>query len=345
MKNKVASITNNLLLVIKISAMIAPCLANQKKRDPIIGILGQYSKDLLGKYIPNSNSTSAFISKSYVTWVSQAGAIPLIIPYNYPKKLVEKVLEDVDLVLLPGGANLLADLNLHPTLYQEIGELAIKTSIRKFDEEGIIYPVIATCLGFQQVAIYFSGHKVSVIKGWKKGESGGQTLDLEPDFWNSRIYKNFDKTLVEDVASLGNVYFSHKYSVLFEAYQKYLSDQFLLTSTSRAKNPQHERFVSSMEHVKYPIFGTQYHPEKNQYERKPGNMTKLRRDMKTMQFMRDYIIDIVSMARPFSEKRKNVPKYLNAFFATNSGDTFAYPGWVYERVYLFHNLIFQSILN
>jgi len=64
------------------------------------------------------------------------------------------------------------------------------------------------------------------------------------------------------------MYYNHHWSVFDSAYEKYPRLDKLYLRTAYGTNSKGVRYIASFEGKQYPIYGTQYHPEKNNFEHK-----------------------------------------------------------------------------
>ena len=132
--------------------------------------------------------------------------------------------------------------------------------IKKFNDAGHFYPLWATCLGFEHLVTYTADKGKNVIDEFDVfGESLPLAFTKSPI--DSRMYHDMGKDAFE--LSKGNfTYNHHKWGV---APSQFLSDKGLnsfwdVTANSFTSNGT--EFVASIEAKKYPIYGTQFHPEK-----------------------------------------------------------------------------------
>lgn len=94
--------------------------------------------------------------------------------------------------------------------------------------------------------------------------------DLDDETWHpvkpgkdlsrSSIFNTMDRKLVEAGFQNGNIYYSHHCRYKVEDFVENVGEVFYLTGTS--SDDQDREFIASFEHKKYPIYATQYHPEK-----------------------------------------------------------------------------------
>jgi len=91
-------------------------------------------------------------------------------------------------------------------------------------------------------------------------------LVFTEEAYNSRFYSFAPDGLMKIYSNpdLKVTLNNHHYGVNLTAFDEKLSKDFRLISIN--EDEQGKEFVSTMEHFKYPIYGVQWHPEKNMFE-------------------------------------------------------------------------------
>ena len=122
---------------------------------PVIGILSRtYSKCI------DSSYNYIGVPSDYVESIIDAGGIPVVLPVTTDTRLIEKLIESIDGLLVPGGGD------LNPLLYGEepiIKQGEISDEIDKFDMEAVKIaddkgkPMIGICRGIQIINAVFGG--------------------------------------------------------------------------------------------------------------------------------------------------------------------------------------------
>ncbi|KAK5878000.1 hypothetical protein CesoFtcFv8_025453 [Champsocephalus esox] len=134
------------------------------------------------------------------------------------------------------------------------------------NKRGDYFPVWGTCLGYEQLTVLTSGEKLLT-----RTDTSGVSLPLlfTKEAKQSRMFKSFPAELMEALASEPLTGNSHKWSVsvLTHNANKDLKHFYKVLSTNTDGEIE---FVSTVEAYDYPIYGTQWHPEKNAFQwRKP----------------------------------------------------------------------------
>lgn len=191
------------------------------------------------------------ISISYATYLSKFGQVIPILPSN-------QVIEDLDLLILPGGPDLSpTSLNVPPTFANSFicpfREYFYKNVLSKYIERKI--PVFGICLGFQQLNVHFGG---------------GLTLDHPFNYSSKSRDEKVDKAIITELGLKYHKQFypnyPHKlpkdYDINSLHHQGVKENEIaptfdIISTTNTYGFINVEAFV----HKTLPIAGVQYHPE------------------------------------------------------------------------------------
>lgn len=210
---------------------------------PVVGILSQPKT--------SGNETYHYIAASYVKWIESSGAIAIPIPYDADETLTREIFSQINGVLFPGGDALL------PLSASVMWELALESNKR-----GEYFPLWGTCLGFEFL-IELAGGK-NVLQTGFNAENVSLPLILSTEH-KSQLYQ---EEYIQNIVSTKNITMNNHRNGITPSHfggNARLTTMFRATSTSidLDGNP----FVSTIESsMNYPIFGVQYHPEKNTFE-------------------------------------------------------------------------------
>ena len=105
--------------------------------------------------------------------------------------------------------------------------------------------------------------------------------------------------------------------------------------TSTADNGM--TFVALVEHQTYPFFGSQFHPEKNQFERGQATAT-LDKSTPTIQFLASVIIELAARVQATAKPLAQIPVSLQAYFAIYTTPIVTVYD-AFERVYLLQRFL------
>ncbi|XP_055737820.1 gamma-glutamyl hydrolase-like isoform X2 [Salvelinus fontinalis] len=256
-----------LLFCFAFSILSYSCTVPKKRNDkPIIGVLAQEVDS------PQPQKAS-YIAASYVKFLESAGArvVPVIILY-------------------PGG-----DASIVSSGYADAARIFYELAIEANSREDY-FPVWGTCLGFEELT-YLTSRKQLLYKT----NTSGVMLPLV--FTNgsreSKLFKGFPAEVLDALASEPITENSHEWSLTLENYTRNADlRKFykVLTTNSDGKT----EFVSTMEAYGFPIYGTQWHPEKNAFEWTRPYIPHSPSAVKTTFFMADFMVN---------EARKNFHKF------------------------------------
>ncbi|KAH8365445.1 hypothetical protein KR093_000873 [Drosophila rubida] len=247
---------------------------------PIIGVLAQeLYPDSLSATTYNSTS---YIAASYVKFVEGAGGrvVPIWIGRN--QSYYEKLLKNLNGVLLPGGATFFNETNG----YGDAGEHLIRIA-KQINDNGTFFPVWGTCLGMELMVL-------KVANGTETRSdcnSIGQNLPLEfnSDYNTSRLFAGASEDIISALSMENVTYNYHRYCYTVESFDEpALKDNWRIMSVNHDVNDY--EFVSSIEHVKYPFYGVQFHPEKPLYEFVSSKVPHTISAVKVSQYFADFFM-------------------------------------------------------
>ncbi|XP_022901962.1 gamma-glutamyl hydrolase-like [Onthophagus taurus] len=268
---------------------------------PIIGVLSQgiyYNQKLDPKY-------HSYIAASYVKYLESAGARVVPVFIEKPLSYYEKVIKYTNGILLPGGAVTFSSTDGYTSAGQIIYDLAIE-----LNNKGDYYPIWGTCLGMELLPYVASKGKDFLSKCSAKKIA--QPLHFTANFKSSKIFSRAPDEIVT-ILKLKNVtYNNHERCYTEESFKLNKMDDFIVLSTNEDSNGF--KFISSFESKKYPFYGVQFHPEKNNFEFKIGNNV------------------------PHSSEAIKMSQYFANFFVEESKrNNHSYPDWESEMGALIYN--------
>jgi putative glutamine amidotransferase len=143
------------------------------KWQPLIGVTSDYHEggDIF-------KGPAYFIGENYISAVREAGGIPVILPYSPDTKVIEKLAERIDGLLITGG-----NFDINPVLYgedpiDEIGELNNKRTTFEMEIARIALrtdmSVLGICGGEQLLNVAGGGSLYQDIETQVKGASSHQ---------------------------------------------------------------------------------------------------------------------------------------------------------------------------
>ncbi|KAH8302524.1 hypothetical protein KR044_007946, partial [Drosophila immigrans] len=289
---------------------------------PIIGILAQelYPDNLSAT---TYNATS-YIAASYVKFVEGAGGrvVPIWIGRN--QSYYEKLLRNLNGVLLPGGATFFNETNG----YGDAGEHLIRIA-KQINDNGTFFPVWGTCLGMELMVL-----KVANGSETRSNcNSSGQALPLEfkEDYNKSRLFTGASDVVISALANENITYNYHRYCYTVASF-----DEPALKNNWRIMSVNHDfngyEFVSTIEHLKYPFYGVQFHPEKPLYEFVSSKVPHTKSAVLVSQYFADFFM---SEARQCPHTFPNMTEQKRSLIYNYNPKYTALIGSGYTQQYLF----------
>lgn len=252
----------------------------------VFGILSQpfYEDDDDGENDPDDGSfNNTYISASYVKWLEDGGARSIPIPYDASPSLVEDILSQVDGVLFPGGGSSLPSAAI--TIWDKLHSEAYYFLEKESEQSPDLIPLWGTCLGMEFIVQLAAdanetdcdhGCNQEILeKGFDSNNISLPLIDVD----RRGLYK---PDIVYDIVTGYNVTMNnHHLGISPDRFRNNsgLSRRFHITSINYDRKGR--AFVSTIEPSKEysahvysssstdvvpPIYGVQYHPEKNTHE-------------------------------------------------------------------------------
>ncbi|XP_017043413.1 gamma-glutamyl hydrolase A [Drosophila ficusphila] len=292
---------------------------------PIIGVLTQevYTDGLISRHFDNKTS---YIAASYVKYLEGAGArvVPIWIGRN--RSYYEDLMHKINGVLLPGGATWFNQTNG----YADAGEHLIQLAIEQNDQ-GIFMPVWGTCLGMELMVYKLANgteHRISC-----QGKGIALPMEFKEDFNKSRLFASISDDVVAAMIKENVTYHWHQY-----CYTEKDFERDLLNETWRVISLNHDwdgnEFISTMEHIKYPFYGVQFHPEKPLYEFTKTSIPHTEAAVLSGQFFADFF---VNEARKSNQSFTNATEQARTLIYNYKPEYTSILGSSYIQQYLFTN--------
>ncbi|CAL1596379.1 unnamed protein product [Knipowitschia caucasica] len=218
---------------------------------PVIGILSQE----VSRYDPTPDAES-YIAASYVKFVESAGARVVPVMINQTEEEYKALFYSLNGILLPGGG-----VSIYSSGYARASKIFYDLAIEA-NQKGDFFPIWGTCLGFEQLA-YLTAQKPVLVN------TNTTSVTLPLNFTNeakgSRMFQDFPDELMRALETEALTENSHMWSVSLETYNSNddLKTFYKVLSTNTDGRTE---FISTWEAYDYPIYGVQWHPEKNPFE-------------------------------------------------------------------------------
>ena len=220
---------------------------------PVVALFTQPSTSTAG----SCGGNCLYLASSYVKYIESAGA--RVVPVNYYANTTEldAIFDSVNGFFFPGGGS------AFPASAQYVYDRIVKAN-----DKGDFMPLWGTCMGFQWLLI--SQSRNTNILDPKSGVFDSYNLsiplDLTAEANTSRYFKNASPEQMSIITTENVTMNNHHYGIYptHFASTQYLASFFSVLSTN--KDRQGVEFVSMIEAFDYPIYGSQWHPEKNVFE-------------------------------------------------------------------------------
>lgn len=202
------------------------------------------------------NSTHEFIPNSYIKYLEGGGARTVRLPFTASDDEVKRVIDNTNGVFFIGGEPSLPESAI--TAYNYITDL---------QDSGIHYPMWGTCLGFQWLTQLIA-NDTSVLS-LDAFDSEDLLLPLESVKTDSRMFTLNGPDSDYLSIDLPKLFQEHAVTLnmhtdgITPTVAGNIKDYNVLSLNSDRNGIQ---FVSSFEHRTRPIYGSQFHPEKNGFE-------------------------------------------------------------------------------
>ncbi|XP_023181680.1 gamma-glutamyl hydrolase [Xiphophorus maculatus] len=242
--------TKMLTLLLFISLINLPfCSLTDRNDKPIIGVLAQEVTS------PKPDQT-AYIAASYVKFLEAAGARVVPVMINKTLEEYKSLFSSINGILYPGGG-----VSIISSGYQRAAKIFYDLAIEA-NKRGDYFPVWGTCLGFEQL-MYLTSEKSQLFHTNTSGVA--LPLNFTPEVKGSRMFEDFPPDLMSALSAEPLTENSHQWSLATLTYNtnEDLKSFYKVLSTNTDGNTE---FVSTVEAYSYPIYGTQWHPEKNAFE-------------------------------------------------------------------------------
>ncbi|XP_065485078.1 gamma-glutamyl hydrolase [Caloenas nicobarica] len=249
-----------LLLLLPGAAAASPVLRGHLAKGnerPIVGILSQECH-----FEKFHRFGSSYIAASYVKFLESAGARVVPIRLNRSDEEYDKLFRSINGVLFPGGG-----VDLKTSEYSRVAKIFYHKALEANDK-GDYFPVWGTCLGHEELTYLTSG-EILLVK--TKTNGFALPLNFTSAAKRSRLFKNFPDDVLHALATEPLSSNFHMWSLSMKNFTKNEKLRNFYNVLTTNTNDEVE-FISTMEAYKYPIYGIQWHPEKNVFEWKnsPG---------------------------------------------------------------------------
>ncbi|KAL4635213.1 gamma-glutamyl hydrolase-like [Arapaima gigas] len=237
-------------------ALPAVLISNKRNDEPIIGVLAQELRSA-------SSPGTSYIAASYIKFLESAGARVVPVKINQTQEEYESLFSSINGILFPGGG-----ANLISSGYAKAAKILYDLAL-KANSQGDYFPLWGTCLGFEELTYLTSG---KLLLSKTNTTEVALPLIFASGSRESKMFRHFPKDVLDSLASEPITENSHKWSLTVESFnnnEELRNFYKILTTNSDGKT----EFVSTMEGdlacstaKDFPIYASQWHPEKNPFE-------------------------------------------------------------------------------
>ncbi|XP_067857210.1 gamma-glutamyl hydrolase isoform X2 [Heptranchias perlo] len=234
------------------SESLVTCQNGRKKSIVLQGILAQETHD--ADLLPYGKT---YVAASYVKYLESAGCRVVPIRLNLTYEEYERIFHSINGILFPGGA-----VDLKTSAFAKAAKHFYEFASKAFDADDY-FPIWGTCLGLQLLTTLTAG---KVLLTHTDTENIALPLNLTNAAASSKLFQKFPLDVykaLSDEPLTGNF---HHFSVNVQAFlgDEKLSKFYSILSTNNDRKGV--EFVSTMEGIRYPFYGVQWHPEVNQFQ-------------------------------------------------------------------------------
>jgi len=294
---------------------------------PIIGVLDQPAPNIFSKW------GNTYIPSSYVKWLESAGSRVVPIPHNASPQTLTNLFNSINGLLFTGG-----DLSLlKDTTYYKTALFFYNLALQA-NQNGDYFPIWGTCQGFQLLSILAANNESVDERYHFDSENLPLPLQFTPNARNSKMFKHVPQFIFDTFQTKNVTMNLHHDGVppsFFETNPRLKEFYHLLsTNVDRKGNP----FGSCFEAKSFPIYGVQFHPERNAFEWDLEEKLDHAIDaIRCMQYLADfYVNECRKSNHKFATEKKEYSWLIynwNPYPTYNSNES--YPE---AQTYLFNNL-------
>ncbi|XP_018572899.1 gamma-glutamyl hydrolase B-like [Anoplophora glabripennis] len=221
---------------------------------PIIGILSEETYIVQHLFPEHYDS---YITASYVKYIESAGGRVVPVWIGQSEEYYRRVINYTNGILFPGGGTYFNETKGYGKAAKQIYQIALEAN-----KKGIYYPIWGCCLGMQVLPFAQLGVDIRVDCLLK---NTSVPLNFKKTSSKSRLFSNAPKNILELLSSQNLTFNEHRYCLTQTVLKKNgILNDWQILATNEDVNKL--KFISAMESVNYPIYGVQFHPEKNPFE-------------------------------------------------------------------------------
>lgn len=247
-----------LFLLVGLACVVAADSLNLR---PIIGVVSEPISPEAALANGLDANRSSYIAASYVKYLEMAGARVVPLKYNAPTEELDGLLQGLNGILYPGGGASLAPDSPFYKAASHMFQFAISEN-----DKGNYFPVWGTCLGFQFLSLMGAKGNHTVLTSGFDSEDLPLPLDFTGAAKASKLFSTAPSFVYDSLQTKPITMNAHHSGVTPQAAKNNAQYDDFYSVLSTNKGRQGREFVSTIESKKYPVYGTQYHPEKIPFE-------------------------------------------------------------------------------
>jgi len=209
-----------------------------------------------------TNGTSC-IPSSYVRWLQSAGAQVVPFRYDLSPSDARTLYSRVNGVLFTGGG---LDLALNSQYVQTAKLIYDLATSNKNDH----FPLWGTCMGFQLLHILTAWNDSVLCEYCYDSSNISWPIYLTQKAKESRFFKMLSTDTVQTLTKENSTFNYHHDGITLDAYNQYPKVKSFFNILSINQDRKGRTFVSTVEAMDWPIYGIQWHAERNQFEFRPS---------------------------------------------------------------------------
>ncbi len=209
-------------------------------------------------------TATSYIPASYVKWLESSGARVVPVPYDLPLADLQTLLRSISGLLLPGGYG-------EPTVNPDTPYMATLRHVLAYAHEtnrvGRPFAIYGTCLGFEALSVLTADDNILINTNAEN--MTGQLTDVA--MGGSRLFGGIQGPLAVQLLKekpIATNFHSYGLGLGTMNTRPFLQTRLLATQPDLDGLP----FVAAWEHAHYPIFASQFHPERPAFEWDPAVM-------------------------------------------------------------------------
>lgn len=199
---------------------------------------------------------------------------------NKTEEEYTRLFKSINGILFPGGG-----ASIFSSGYAKAAGIFYKLALEA-NSEGDYFPVWGTCLGFEQLTLLTCGKS---LLSHTNTSGVALPLNFTKESKDCRMFKDFPEDLMTSLANQPLTENSHQWSVTTEDFNanQQLKEFYRILSTN---SDGQKEFVSTVEAYNIPIYGAQWHPEKNAFEWTQGYIPHSSAAIKTTFYMAQFLV-------------------------------------------------------